>query len=93
MHPENFTYALPRELASKHGIRRYGFHGTSYSYACKKAAEMLGKPLQDLNIIACHLGSGCSMACIRGGECVDTTMGMTPLEGLVMSSRSGDIDA
>jgi len=93
MPPEAYTYAVPKELAGKHGIRRYGFHGTSYSYACKKVSDMVGRPLRELNIIACHLGSGCSMACIKAGACIDTTMGMTPLEGLVMSTRSGDIDA
>mmetsp|Transcript_39465 Transcript_39465/g.111858 ORF Transcript_39465/g.111858 Transcript_39465/m.111858 type:complete len:1193 (-) Transcript_39465:2677-6255(-) len=90
---ETYSYALPKDLAEKHGIRRYGFHGTSYSYACKRAAAMLGRPLSDLNIIACHLGSGASMACIKSGHCIDTTMGMTPLEGLVMGTRSGDVDA
>lgn len=93
MPPEAYTYAIPKALAEKHHVRRYGFHGTSYSYACRRAAGMVGRPLRELNMIACHLGAGASMACIRRGECVDTTMGVTPLEGLVMATRSGDIDA
>jgi len=91
--PEAYHYALPKHLVTKHGIRRYGFHGTSFSYACKRASQMIGRRLAELNIIACHLGSGCSMACVKSGKCIDTTMGMTPLEGLMMATRSGDVDA
>jgi acetate kinase len=85
-------YALPRELARAHGIRRYGFHGTSHEYVARKAAELLGRPLGELNLITLHLGNGASVAALRGGVSVDTSMGMTPLEGLVMGTRCGDID-
>jgi len=87
-----FLYALPLEMYKKNGIRRYGFHGTSHSYVAEKAAEYMGRPLNELNLITIHLGNGASMAAIKEGECVDTTMGMTPLAGLVMGTRSGDID-
>ncbi len=86
------TYALPKELAERHGIRRYGFHGTSHAYVAELAAQHLGQDLRQLNIITCHLGNGCSMAAIEYGRSVETSMGMTPLEGLVMGTRSGDID-
>lgn len=92
MQPRAFMYALPFELYTKHHIRRYGFHGTSYKYVTEETARVLGKPIDSLNIIACHVGNGASMCAIKGGESVDTTMGMTPLEGLVMGTRSGDID-
>jgi acetate kinase len=85
-------YALPRELARAHGIRRYGFHGTSHEYVARKAAELLGRPLAELNLITLHLGNGASVAALRGGVSIDTSMGMTPLEGLVMGTRCGDID-
>lgn len=85
-------YALPLEMYHKYRIRRYGFHGTSHQYVSMRAAELLGRNLRDLRIITCHLGNGCSMAAIEGGESRDTTMGFTPLEGLVMGTRSGDID-
>jgi acetate kinase len=87
-----FLYALPIDLYKEHRIRRYGFHGTSHSYVAEQAAKYLGKPLQSLNLITIHLGNGCSMAAIKEGRCVDTSMGMTPLEGLVMGTRSGDLD-
>ena len=90
--PEAFLYALPIELYEEHGIRRYGFHGTSHAYVAEEAASCLGKPLADLNLITIHLGNGASMAAIREGKCVDTTMGLTPLAGLVMGTRSGDVD-
>lgn len=90
--PEAFLYALPFELYSRHRVRRYGFHGTSHAYVAERAAAFLGKPLRELNLVTLHLGNGASMAAIRHGVCVDTTMGMTPLEGLVMGTRSGDID-
>jgi len=89
---EAYLYAIPYEFYLKYGIRRYGFHGISYAYVCKRAAEILGRPLEQLRIIACHLGSGASVAAVKHGRCVDTSMGLTPLEGLVMGTRSGDID-
>ena len=85
-------YALPRALAQEHGIRRYGFHGTSHSYVSRRAAQMLGRPIEEVDLITLHLGNGASVAAIRGGESVDTSMGMTPLEGLVMGTRCGDVD-
>jgi len=87
-----YRYALPRELYEKDGIRRYGFHGTSHAYITKVAAGYLNKEVSDLNIISLHLGNGASICAVREGKSVDTSMGMTPLEGLVMGSRSGDID-
>jgi acetate kinase len=90
--PVAHQYALPRELTRKHGIRRYGFHGMSHAYVAGRAAAMLDKPLAELNLITLHLGNGASVAAIRGGVSVDTSMGMTPLEGLVMGTRCGDID-
>ena len=87
-----FLYALPYEWYKNWHIRRYGFHGTSHRYVAGRAAKMLDKPIEETNIITCHLGNGCSMAAIRDGKSVDTTMGLTPLEGLVMGTRSGDID-
>lgn len=86
------TYALPRDLARSHGIRRYGFHGTSYAYVARAAAESLGRSLKSLDLIILHLGNGASACAIRGGRCIDTSMGMTPLEGLVMGTRCGDLD-
>ena len=92
MPEESFLYALPYKLYSEHGVRRYGAHGTSHFYVTHEAAKTLNKPVQELNIITCHLGNGGSVAAIRNGKCVDTSMGLTPLEGLVMGTRSGDID-
>ena len=92
MPPRAYLYAIDWSLYEKHRIRRYGFHGTSHKFVCQRAAELLGRPLDQLNLISCHLGNGCSMAAIENGHCVDTTMGLTPLEGLVMGTRSGDID-
>ena len=89
---ESFLYAIPLELYEKHRIRRYGFHGTSHVYVAEKAAEFMGYPLNDLNLITIHLGNGASMSAIKKGRSVDTTMGMTPLAGLVMGTRSGDVD-
>lgn len=89
---EAFMYALPYELYEKHNIRRYGFHGVSHKYAAIEAAKKIGKPISKLKIISCHLGSGCSMTATNNGKAVATTMGFTPLEGLMMSTRSGDID-
>lgn len=90
--PVAAEYALPRALARPHGIRRYGFHGTSHEYVAGRAAELLGRPLVELNLITLHLGNGASVCALRGGKSVDTSMGMTPLEGLVMGTRCGDID-
>ena len=86
------TYAIPAELAARHGIRRFGFHGISYAWATARTAALLGRPVRDLRLVALHLGSGCSAAAIRGGLSVETSMGLTPLEGLVMRTRAGDID-
>jgi acetate kinase len=90
--PEAYTYAIDAELAKKHRVRRYGFHGTSHKYVSEKAAEFLGTPLGELKQIVLHLGNGASACAIDGGRSVDTSMGMTPLEGLVMGTRSGDVD-
>lgn len=87
-----YRYPVPAELYSRHGVRRYGFHGTSHGYVAKQAAETLGKPLQESNLITLHLGNGASASAIENGLCVDTSMGMTPLEGLMMGTRCGDID-
>jgi len=87
-----FLYAVPYDLYTRNKVRRYGFHGTSHSYVAEAAADFLKKPLEQLNVITVHLGNGASMAAVKGGKCVDTTMGLTPLEGLVMGTRSGDID-
>ena len=86
------TYALPKDLMARHGIRRYGFHGMSHKYVAQCAAEYLRDEVQNLRIISCHLGNGCSVAAIEFGRSIETSMGMTPLEGLVMGTRSGDID-
>lgn len=90
--PVAYTYALPHMLCDQFRIRRYGFHGTSHRYVAGRAAQLLGVPLPSLNLITCHLGNGCSMAAIQRGRSVDTTMGLTPLEGLVMGTRTGDLD-
>lgn len=87
-----YMYGLPYEYYEKYKIRRYGFHGTSHAYVSKKAAEVLGRPYEELKIIVCHLGNGASVSAVNGGKCVDTSMGLTPLEGLIMGTRSGDID-
>ena len=87
-----YTYAINAEVTAKYGIRRYGFHGTSHNYVSSKAAEFLGRPISELKIIVAHLGNGASMSAADGGVAVDTSMGLTPLEGLVMGTRSGDVD-
>lgn len=92
MPPESYIYAIPYEYYKKYGIRRYGFHGTSHKYVAEKASQMLNINLDDLKIITCHLGNGASVSAIKRGKCIDTSMGFTPLEGLVMGTRSGDID-
>ncbi|MBR0169551.1 MAG: acetate kinase [Bacteroidales bacterium] len=90
--PKSFLYGLPYEMYEKYGIRRYGFHGTSHKFVAEKAAKMIGRDWHDLKIISCHLGSGASIAAIDHGKSVDTTMGLTALEGLIMGSRCGDVD-
>ena len=92
MPKEAYLYGLPYEYYEKYQVRRYGFHGTSHSYVSKRAAELLGKNYEDLKIIVCHLGNGASISAVKNGKCVDTSMGLTPLEGLIMGTRSGDID-
>lgn len=92
MPEEAYLYGIPYEYYEKYRIRRYGFHGTSHSYVSKRAAEMLGKDYTDAKIIVCHLGNGASVSAVKNGKCVDTSMGLTPLEGLMMGTRSGDID-
>ncbi len=92
MSPEHFLYAIPYGLYRKLGIRRYGFHGTSHRYVAFKAAEKLAAPIETLKLITCHLGNGASIAAVDGGISVDTSMGFTPLEGLMMGTRSGDMD-
>ena len=87
-----YVYALPYELYEKYRVRKYGFHGTSHRYVALRAAAVLGKKLEETNLITCHLGNGCSITAIEHGRSVDTSMGLTPLEGLVMGTRSGDID-
>ncbi|CAM4033483.1 MULTISPECIES: acetate kinase [Vibrio] len=92
MPEEAYLYALPYSLYKEHSIRRYGMHGTSHLFIARETAEQLGKPESELNIINCHLGNGASVCAIKNGKCVDTSMGLTPLEGLVMGTRCGDID-
>jgi len=92
MPPQAYIYGLPYEYYQKHGIRRYGFHGTSHRFVAQEAARFLGRPLADLRLITCHLGNGASIAAVKGGRSVDTSMGFTPLEGLMMGSRCGDLD-
>jgi acetate kinase len=87
-----FRYAIPHNLYQKHHVRRYGFHGTSHHYVAKQAANLMGRPLKTVNLITLHLGNGASAAAVKAGKSVDTSMGMTPLEGLIMGTRSGDID-
>jgi len=92
MPAQSYMYALPYDLYEKHGIRKYGFHGTSHSYVSKRAAELLKKPYENVKIITCHLGNGSSIAAVRNGKCFDTSMGLTPLAGICMGTRCGDID-
>ncbi|MBE5894779.1 MAG: acetate kinase [Lachnospiraceae bacterium] len=87
-----YLYGLPYEYYEKYKVRRYGFHGTSHDFVSKHAAELIGKDRKDLKIIVCHLGNGASVSAVKNGECVDTSMGLTPLEGLIMGTRSGDLD-
>lgn len=90
--PTAYRYAVPQQWYDDYDVRRYGFHGTSHRYVTGRTAEMLGRPADELDLVIAHLGNGCSAAAVHHGESVDTTMGMTPLEGLVMGSRSGDVD-
>ena len=92
MPEEAYLYGLPYEYYENYKVRRYGFHGTSHSFVSKKAAELAGKPYEDLKIIVCHLGNGASLSAVKNGKSVDTSMGLTPLEGLIMGTRSGDMD-
>ena len=87
-----YMYGLPYEYYEKYGIRRYGFHGTSHRFVSERAAAMLGKKPEEVNIVTCHLGNGASFAAVKGGKCLDTSMGVTPLEGIMMGTRSGSID-
>jgi acetate kinase len=92
MPKEAFLYALPYELYTENGIRKYGFHGTSHMYVSNKVAEVMGKDIKDLKIVTCHLGNGASLCAVKNGVSIDTTMGFTPLDGIVMGTRSGSID-
>ena len=92
MPPRAFRYAVPEDWYTRYGVRRYGFHGTSHRFVSERAAGLLGRPLGELRLVTAHLGNGCSAAAVRDGVSVDTTMGLTPLEGLVMGTRSGDVD-
>lgn len=93
MAPEAYTYGLPKHYAEKHKIRRYGAHGTSHKYVSHRVAELMGKPIEELKIITCHLGNGSSITAVKNGRVVDTSMGFTPHEGMLMGTRCGDIDA
>ncbi|MCD7032772.1 acetate kinase [Metabacillus sp. GX 13764] len=92
MPEQSFLYSLPYEYYQKYGIRKYGFHGTSHKYVSERAAELLGRPIEHLRLISCHLGNGASIAAIEGGKSIDTSMGFTPLAGVAMGTRSGNID-
>jgi len=92
MPPHAFRYAVPEEWYTQHGVRRYGFHGTSHRFVSERAATLLGRPASELRLVTAHLGNGCSATAVRDGISVDTTMGLTPLDGLVMGTRSGDVD-
>lgn len=92
MPEKSYLYSLPYEYYEKYGIRKYGFHGTSHKYVSERAAELLGRPVEELRLISCHLGNGASIAAIEGGKSIDTSMGFTPLAGVAMGTRSGNID-
>ena len=92
MAEEAYMYATPYEWYEKYGIRKYGAHGTSHKYVSQRAAELIGKPLEETNTIVCHLGNGVSISAVKGGKCIDTSMGLTPLEGIPMGTRSGSLD-
>ena len=87
-----YMYALPYEYYEKYGVRKYGFHGTSHKFVSQRCAELLNKDIKDINIVTCHLGNGCSVSAVKGGECVDTSMGFTPVDGMMMGTRCGSID-
>ena len=92
MPKENYLYPIPIEYYEKYRVRKYGAHGTSHEYVSKRAAELINKNIENLNIITCHLGQGASLCAIKGGKCIDTSMGLTPLGGIAMVTRSGDLD-
>ncbi len=92
MPPEAYMYAIPYSLYTKYALRRYGFHGSSHRFVSQKAAKILNKDIKDLKIITCHLGNGASITAVKGGESIDTSMGLTPVEGLIMGTRTGDLD-
>ncbi len=92
MPESSFLYSLPYDYYEKYGIRKYGFHGTSHKYVSERAAEILGRPIEDLRLLSCHLGNGASIAAIKGGKSIDTSMGFTPFAGVTMGTRSGNID-
>ena len=92
MPPKAYMYAVPLELYKKHGVRKYGFHGTSHGYVARKTAKTLGKPFEECKIITCHVGNGGSITAFKNGKVIDTSMGMTPLEGIIMGTRCGDMD-
>ena len=92
MPPKAYRYAIPTKYYEEDHLRRYGFHGTSHRYVSKRAIELMGKPASELKIVVCHLGNGASVCAVDGGKSVDTSMGFTPLEGLIMGTRSGDLD-
>ena len=92
MPAEAYTYALPYQIIEKYGIRKYGFHGTSHKYVSSEMAKLLDKPVSETKIVTCHIGNGSSITAVKGGECIDTTMGFTPLDGLEMGTRCGSID-
>ncbi len=92
MEPVNYLYSLPKEFYEEYGVRKYGAHGTSHQYVAQRAADLLGKPIEELKIITCHLGNGASITAVDGGKSVDTSMGFTPLAGVTMGTRSGDLD-
>ncbi len=92
MPPQAYLYGIPYDLYTEHKIRRYGFHGTSHAFVSRKAAELLGSKPEDVKVIVCHLGNGGSISAVSGGKCQDTSMGLTPLEGLIMGTRCGDMD-
>jgi acetate kinase len=87
-----YMYALPYEYYEKYGIRKYGFHGTSHKFVSKKAADLLNRPIEELKLVVCHLGNGASICAVKGGKSIDTSMGFTPLDGLIMGTRSGTLD-
>ncbi len=92
MPPKSYLYGVPMEYYERLRVRRYGFHGTSHRYVSQRAAEILGRPIEELRLVTCHLGNGSSMAAVQFGKSVDTSMGMTPLEGVIMGTRSGNVD-